>query len=314
MGEEIRRHVLEDGGQRVALLNLGCITQSWEMRDGTNIVLGYDRAGGYRQNPMFLGAIVGRVAGRIGGAAFTLDGTRWQVDASEPPNCLHGGAGGIHTRLWQMETDGARAVELRLTSEHGDQGFPGRLDLTVTIRLENGWLTYDMAAEADRPTPVSLAQHSYYNLAGHGTIWDHRLRVPADTRVVSDAANVATERTEPVAGTPLDLQAGRTIAEADPESSGLDMTYARLAATEESPVILTAPGGREMRMVSDQPCLQAYTGAYIGPLHGSAHAPFHGLCLEPQGWPNAVNRPAFPQSIAAPGAPYRQRLALRVTP
>lgn len=132
------------------------------------MVLGYPRPQDYLNNPYFLGVIAGRVANRISGAGFTLDGQRYALPVNDPPNHLHGGPAGIHAQNWGVEPDGTGAVQLRLVSPDGDQGYPGRVRFEVTITLCGHTLTYDMRAETDRPTPVNLAPHSHYNLMGQG--------------------------------------------------------------------------------------------------------------------------------------------------
>ncbi|WP_238369491.1 aldose epimerase family protein [Heliomarina baculiformis] len=311
---KVESHVLRDGRQSVTVLDLGCATQSWlvhhQGRD-VPVVLGFDDPESYRDNPDFLGFIVGRMAGRIGGAAFEMDGARWALDVNEAPNHLHGGARGLHTRQWDMSVDGARAVELKLRSPHGEQGYPGQLDLTVVISLEDGWLCYDMMAEADRPTPVSLAQHSYYNLAGEGTIRDHRLIVPATEYLPVGPDLVTSGEVRSVAGMAFDCRAERRIAEIDPVGQGMDMTFAGLDAQADHPVRLRAPNGLMLEMISDQPCLQFYTSGKLIARHGADHCRERGMCLEPHGYPNAMNA-GFPLSLAAPGQPYRQRTRIRI--
>lgn len=295
--------MLEDGVTRVAILSLGCITQSWEV-GGQPVVLGHADPAAYIGNRAFKGGIVGRVAGRIAGARFDLDGQSWALDVNEPPNHLHGGAGGLITRNWDLQPDGARAVRLTLHSQHGDQGYPGAVDFTVTIRLAGHTLTYDMAARVDRPTPISLAQHSYYNLMGRGAVWDHVLSLPAPRYLRVGEGLLVTGEEEPLDGQPFDFRASRSIAEADPARAGLDLAYAGLAG----PVRMTAPNGMRLRMESDQPCLQLYTGRFLA----APHAPFEGLCLEPQQYPDSLNHAGFPVRLATPEAPYLQRLAVTI--
>ena len=311
---KVQRHLISDGRQSVTILDLGCATQSWMVHhrgQDVPVVLGYAEPDAYRYNPDFLGVIVGRMAGRTAGAGFEMDGERWALDCNEPPHHLHGGGRGLHTRQWGMEPDGERAVRLSLVSPHGDQGYPGRLDLTVDISLQDGWLVYDMQAVADRPTPVSLAQHSYYNLAGAGRIRDHHLTVPAGQYLPVDGDLVARGGLESVGGQPFDCRSAQVIADTDPEERGVDMTFAGLEATEAQPVRLSAPNGLALEMVSDQPCLQYYTSGNLRPRHGANHGPGQGVCLEPQGYPNALNA-GYPLSLATPEQPYRQVLRVRI--
>ncbi len=270
------------------------------------MVLGHDDPAAYIGNRAFKGGVVGRVAGRIAGGGFDFGGRRWALDLNEPPNHLHGGAGGLITRNWDSEAEGTRAVRLTLTSPDGEQGYPGALALSVTIRLDGRRLSYEMEARPDRPTPVSLAQHSYYNLMGQGAIWDHALTVPARQYLPTGPGLLVTGEVAPLDGKPFDFRGPRRIDDADPGRDGLDIAFAGL----DGAVHLRAPNGMALRMETNQPCLQLYTGKFLVP----PHHPFEGLCLEPQQYPDALNHPAFPDNIARPEAPYRQHLAVTIGP
>ncbi|MWD26863.1 galactose mutarotase [Aquicoccus sp. SCR17] len=314
--EEIRAYRLQDGGTSVTLLNLGAITQDWRV-DGRPVVLGYADPSAYLDNPMFLGVIAGRVANRISAARFELGGETWVLAPNEGPNMLHGGPVGTGRQLWQVERDGERALRLVLDSPHLDQGFPGALRIELIVTLEGRTLTYDMRATPDRETPVSLAQHNYYTLSG-GTepVWDHRAHVPASRYVAVDDALLPTGALVPVAGQPFDLRQERSLGEADPDRRGSDISHV-FDAPGANEVTVTGHGLR-LRMEADKPGLQFYTGGGLAPRHtplpGQSHARFHGLCLEPQGLPDAVTQPAFPSILCTPEAPYRQVLRVTIAP
>ncbi|MFK7753079.1 MAG: aldose epimerase family protein [Sedimentitalea sp.] len=302
-----RRHVLSDGGTTVTILSRGCITQDWRIAtDGGEIpvVLGYSDAMKYAQDPYFMGAVVGRCAGRTVQAGFDLNGERWTLDANEAPHHLHGGRGGIWAQDWQSDSDGTRAVQLRLTSLHGDQGYPGRVDFCVTITLNGDELSYDMRAISDRPTPLSLAQHSYYNLMGGGLIHNHRLGLRSKYALPQTEDLIVRGTQVPVEGTPLDLNAVAVLGDCDPMGQGLDLAYV-LAAPD---IRLAAPNGVILQARTNQPCAQLYTGCHLG----APFAPFQGVCLEPQGFPDAVNQAAFPTALTTPDHPYHQTLSVRI--
>ena len=274
------------------------------------VVLGYRDPQAYRTDPYFLGILVGRVANRISGAGFDVDGRRYMLAANDPPNHLHGGPGGIYGQNWAVDPDGARSVRLRLVSPDGHQGYPGRVTLTVTITLRRHTVTYDMRAETDRPTPVNLTQHSYYNLMGQGAIYDHSVQIAADQFTPTDAAMIPTGDIRALAGQGFDLRRAKTLQQADPGHHGLDLNYV-LSGTPDRPAAnVSAPNGLQLTLRTDQPCLQLYSAAHLGragtPLGGQDHAPFARLCLEPQGFPNAINTPGFPSTLISPDRPYRQ--------
>ncbi len=310
----VTRHVLSDGDVSVAILNIGCTLQDWRVPMGDRrvpVVLGFADPQDYVGSQGYLGAIVGRVANRISGAQFDLNGETFRLPANEPPNHLHGGPEGVHTRIWDMEPDGDTAVRLTLTSPHMDQGYPGRLDVSVTITLSGFDLTYDIRARSDRPSPVNLAQHAYYNLMGSGPVSAHMLSIAADRTTPTDTHLIPTGATTDVTGTDADFRQPRPVG-----TTPRDLNY---VLTGPAPAArLHAPNGLSMTLWSDQPCLQLYTAhalqATAPALAGQTHGPFAGICLEAQQYPNAINTPDFPLTLITPDQPYRQALRLRIAP
>ncbi|PSL20929.1 aldose epimerase family protein [Shimia abyssi] len=314
--DQIRQTTLESETMSVTILNLGCITQDWRVRHAgadLPIVLGYRAATDYLNNPAYLGAIVGRVANRIGGAAFELNGARHTVTANAPPHCLHGGDMGISKRIWEMDADETRAVELRHTSPHGDQGFPGEAVFTTTITLSGTTLTYDMRATVDRPTPINLAQHNYYNLMGRGTAHTHTLHIPANQITERSDDGIPNGTYHATAGNRFDFTRPRAISDADPAREGYDDNLV-LSAPHTT---LSAPNGLSLSLTTDQPGLQLYSSMFLTEEHtphaGQSHTPYSAICLEPQHFPDALNKPGFAPIIATPGAPYHQRLTLELS-
>lgn len=321
-GESIERIVLTEGDQSVALLSLGGCTQDWRIsRDASTqpVVLGYDDPASYVQNPFWFGAIAGRVANRIGGGGFTLDGRFYPLITGEDGLVLHGGPVGLARRMFTMELDSAaNAVRLRYRSPDGEEGFPATLDITYDIQLKDGFLRYKMGAVPDRATPVALAQHNYYNLAGHGTIWDHHVTVLADQYTPKLPNNLPNGEILPVDRT-RDFRFGATVAEADRQREGQDanLIFAKGIDRTDPVATVRAPNGLNLQIWSDQPAVQYYTGVGIAPtrggLDGRSYDAFSGLCLEPQNYPNAVNTLHFPSPIYTPEMPYRQELTLRLS-
>lgn len=318
---EIREFRLEDGGVSLSLLNLGCITRGWWVPLGgasVPVVLGYDDPADYLQNPTYMGVIAGRVANRIAGARFSLGGRDHHLTANEGPHQLHGGAGGLHSRIWQAETEGARAVRFTYLSPDGEEGYPGRAAFEVAVRLDGPRVTYDMTATVDRPTPINLAQHSYYSLGVSQPSRDARFTCLADRFTPVDDALIPTGQVMPVAGTRHDFRAGTVMAAADPDGLGTDLNLVMPDGRDSAQPVaeLMAPNGLRLRMWSDQPGLQVYTGHGL-PICDRAHpgqriAPWAGIALEPQGFPNAVNCATFPSIIVTPDHPYRQRLTVEI--
>lgn len=276
------------------------------------VVSGFQNPADYLSNPTFLGSIVGRVANRISGASFTIGSERFDVQVNEPPNHLHGGAQGLNTRNWTMQADGTRAVQLHHVSPDGDQGYPGRVEFEVTISLSGHTLTYGMVARSDRVTLINMAQHSYYNLMGQGMVLGHNVQINADEYTPVDGAGIPTGDVTSLSGCDFDLRRAKTI---EAVGRDLDMNF---VLSKRAAAQVTAPNGMTLEMTTDQPCLQLYTGANqtpgARPLAGQEHVPYSGLCLEPQGYLNAVNIDAFPSILISPEHPYRQTTHVRIAP
>jgi aldose 1-epimerase len=322
-------------GSGVSLCDLGAAVLEVRVpdREGrvANVVLGHRDVAGYLANAPYFGVVVGRCANRIGGAAFELDGRTYRVTPNEGPNQLHGGPAGFHARVWEIASRDAgperAAVTLRLVSEDGDQGYPGRLDAAVTIGWTAGHeLEFAFEATCDAPTVVNLAHHGYWNLAGEGesSVDAHVLRVRADAFLPVDEAHLPTGVLRPVTGTPYDLRRGRRLAEVlradDAQVAGakgvdhcfvLDRTGAGPDELVEAVRLHDPAGGRTLRLKTTEPGVQVYAGGYLdGSLVGRSGRRYRqgdGIALEPQRFPDAVHHPHFPSVVLRPGEVYRQR-------
>ena len=297
---------LAAGDMDVTLLSYGAITQNWRIGP-RNILLGYDDPAQYGTDRYYLGAICGRLANRIRNGRFPLGGAQVQLPLNHGPNTLHGGPEGLNSRFWEMEADtAANAARLAYVSPDGESGFPGRAEFEIVVTLTDNALIYDMHAAVDRPTPINLAQHNYYNLAGGGEIWDHVLSVPAESYLVAGEDLLQTGRIAPVAGTKFDFRKARTIGVADPGRAGIDGC---LVLESGAPgAVLSVPGGPTLSFFTGQPGMQVYNANTLG----DPFAPFTAFCLEPEGFPDAVNHPDFPSQIVTPETPYRQKLTIEV--
>ncbi|OIQ33246.1 MAG: galactose mutarotase [Alphaproteobacteria bacterium MedPE-SWcel] len=319
-GHLLKEARLRSGGLSLSLLNVGAVTRDLRLHhNGADrpLVLGFDDPAEYLANPDYLGAIAGRVAGRIKDARFELDGRVWSLAENEGRNQLHGGPGALSHVLWEMELLSDGAVRLCYHSPDGDNGYPGAVDFTVVARLDDMALEYHMTATVTQPTPISLAQHNYYNLAGGvGPIWDHRLHVDATGYLMLDETAVPNGEIAPLDGMHFDMRRGKSLGDLDPDRLGSDINLVFDAARDQAvPVAsLTAPDGVRMRVFTDQPGAQVYTASGLTPnpggLPGQKIDADMGVCFEPQGFPNAVNQAHFPDVIATPDRPYRQNLRL----
>lgn len=312
MTDRISRATLTDGQVSAAVLSLGAVMQEWVVPSGGRrvpVILGYADPEAYRSDPFYIGAIVGRVANRIGGASYVNNGQRIPLKANHGRHQLHGGSDGISMANWQLETDGPRAVRLTHLSPNGAGGFPGGVEFVVDIRLRGARITWDMRATPDCETPISLAQHNYYRLAA--PVPEHRLRVTASQRLESDADLIPTGTILPAPGwhRPRALVA----------ETGLLDGYLLFDADRDPalPVAeVASPSGLRLRLWSDQPGTTVYTGQSMTPapggLPGMPIDRLAGFCIEPSGLIDAPNHAEFPSILHSPERPYRQVLQVEI--
>lgn len=294
-------------------------------RDGVlrDVCLGYDGALDYATQGGCLGAIVGRYANRISGAAFTLNGRTYRLFNNEGPNTCHGGGFGFHKRWWHAQPAGENAVVCTLDSPDGDEGFPGRLALEVTYTWQGGALTIDYRAHSDADTVLNLTNHVYFNLAGQdgGEVGDHVLTLRAGQITPIGMDKMVTGARADVTGTPFDFRQGAALGErwGAPQlapAKGFDHNYC-LDGGDGPDAVLTCPRtGISLETFTDQPGCQVYSAGGLSPRagkEGAQYGPFHGLCLETQNFPNAVNTPAFPSPILRAGEVWQSRTVYRFT-
>ncbi|MSU90958.1 galactose mutarotase [Rhodobacteraceae bacterium 2CG4] len=323
-GASVEEAVLDSGAARIAILNYGCVIRDWRVpAPGREVpcVLGFDRFEPYPEHSRSFGIVAGRVANRTANGRFTLDGKSYVLPVNNGPNHLHGGPKGLGKRLWEMAADGNNAVILRYSSPDGEMGYPGNVEFELRFALDDTRLLIEMAGDPDRPTPINLAQHNYYNLNGGGDILGHRLRIAAARYTPVDDVQIPTGEIAAVDGTQLDYRAAARVGAVDAGRIGADhnllLDEDRDAAAPAAELASDETGLR-LRLWTDQPAIQLYTAKPLQvpvPGHGGAvYGPFAGLCLEPQHSPDSLNRPEWPSIVATPDRPYRQRLELEIAP
>lgn len=296
-----------------------------------DVVLGFGALSDYQQPQPYLGAVVGRHANRIRDGRFELDGREVVLARNDGAHHLHGGPEGFDRRSWSasvLDPGDEPALEFALHSVDGDQGYPGALEARVTYRLHDGRLHIDYLAAASAATPVNLTQHAYFDLSGRGDVRGQQLRLAASRYLPVDAQLVPTGEVRDVAGTAFDFRAGAVIGErlqalraSEPESPGFDHCFVldgSAGALRTAAELLDPGSGRRLRLLTDQPGLQVYTGNFLdGRLrdrNGARLQRHAGLCLEPQRFPDGPNQPGFPDPILRPGELYRQACVLDVAP
>jgi len=319
-GAEVNCYTLADGGMSVEILSLGGIIRSINIpvSDGVrDIALGFDDVAGYEGQSAFIGALIGRVANRIGRAAFSLNGRKYTLEDNDAGNCLHGGSDGFDKRIWEV-SEKPGALWLTLESPDMDGGFPGNLKVDVRYTLKDRALTIEYKAVSDADTPVNLTNHCYFNLAGHGSggIEDHNIRIFSDCISEINDLLIPTGKSLGVEGTPFDFRESRIIGEGinsdHPQialGGGYDHNFvlSQLTRRALSPAAVLEYDGVAMTCLTTKPCIQFYSGNFLTGETGKGGAAYlkrNGLCLETQYWPDVVNRIDFPDCTLRKGEIY----------
>jgi len=325
-GQAVELYTLtNDKGNSVKVTTYGGIVTQINVPDrsgkAADVVLGFDSLDKYTDGHPYFGAITGRVANRIAGGKFSLDGTEYTLAVNNGPNSLHGGKVGFDKRVWKADTkavsDGQQ-IALHYVSKDGEEGYPGNLDTTVTYTWTNdNELKIDYKATTDKPTIVNLTNHSYFNLGGEGsgTVLDHVLTLNAEKYTPVNADMIPTGEVAPVAGTPLDFTKptpiGERIAQLS-ETKGYDHNFVvdgKAGTLRPAAKVKDPASGRVMEVLTTEPGVQLYTGNFLdGKEVGIAGKPYvkHGaFCLETQHYPDAVNQKSFPSVVLRPGETYK---------
>jgi aldose 1-epimerase len=312
-------------GMVVKIINYGATVTHIMVPDKNgqlgDVVLGFDSLSGYQQpaNPYF-GCIVGRYANRIANARFTLEGKEYKLAANNNGNSLHGGLKGFDKVTWTLKgkeiNDEHSTLGFQYHSRDGEEGYPGNMEITVAYTLlPTNELKIDYIATTDKPTPVNLTNHCYFNLSAgkDSTILDHELMLKADKYTPVNDKLIPTGKIENVKGTPMDFNTpkkiGNDIAQV---SGGYDHNWVLTRSSngpERIGSLYHAASGRLMEVFTTQPGIQFYSGNFLdgslkntkGEMKYVKHA---GLCLETQHFPDSPNQPGFPSTILKPGETY----------
>lgn len=327
-GQPIYQYTLTNGnGMQVKVISYGASITDIITADKNghmhSVVFGFDSLSAYtgRQNAL-MGAVVGRVANRIAGGRFSLDGKEYKLTSN-----IHGGRQGFDKKIWKIEEIiHAKEVALKMTyfSKDGEEGFPGNLNVEIRYTLtRKNELKIDYMATTDKATHVNLTNHSYFNLSGGqaATIAGTELTILADQYLEANRNNIPTGNMLDVKDTPLDFTTGQPIGKRIGEEhpalkmgNGYDLTYIlrnqtgklKLAASAYEPV-----SGRVLKAYTTEPGLVFYTGNHLNPgVIGRGQKPsvkYAAFCLETQHYPDTPNQPGFPGTVLKPGEVYRSQ-------
>jgi aldose 1-epimerase len=315
-GRIVKSYKLDNGrGMTVKILTYGAIINQINVPDAsgevTNVVLSAKTLEEYLGSFRAAAAVVGRVANRIANARFTLDGVEYKLPANNSSNHLHG----VFSRsVWQGRilpaTNNAAAVELIYFSKDGEDGFPGNLTVKVTYTLTTAYdLGLVFTATTDKATPINLANHAYFNLAGGGNVLDHVLWINAKRYTPVDDGMIPTGEIASVTDTPFDFTRPRRIGERidqlKPRPGGYDHNYVLEGRPNKMDIVARVQDpdtGRRLEVVTSEPGVQFFTANHLN------HA---GFCLETQHFPDSVNHSQFPSTILRPGEVFKSTTVFR---
>ena len=297
----------------------------------SDILLGYDDLEGYLNDVSYMGAVIGRYANRIKGAALEIDGVKYDLSQNEGSSCHHGGKSGFNRALWDatiISTGVNPCLQLERTSEDGEGGFPGELKVRITYTLnDQNELTLEFQATTDKKTVISLTTHPYFNLSDNQikTIDGHLLELNATEYLPIDSSMIPTGELRAVQGSPFDFltpnQIGSRMGNGNKQLSlagGYDHCYViNQSQNEFKPVakLCELESGRSLTISSNSPGLQLYSSNYLSEnVFGKGSKAFNkrmGVCLEPQHFPNAPNESSFPSSVISPDIEYHHKMVLK---
>lgn len=315
-------------GMSVSILNFGGIITEINVpnrnKEIENVVLGYENYANYEENPNFFGALIGRVAGRVQDASFTIDGTTSHLENNYGSHHLHGGSEGFHQVVWAVspfQTAETVGVTLTHTSPDGAGGYPGNVEVVVTYTLSNNnELTIDYTATTDKATPLTLTNHSYFNLSGNlaEIVQDHEITMAASEFVELDEELIPTGDKIDVTNTPFDFRTGRKLADGLQSNSAQNQIashgydhYFLFDQNEKNQIIVKEhASGRIMTVTTNQPGVVMYTANTLNKeldLKEGKSKPYLGVCFETQGSPASLAHKDFPSIILNPDEAYKKQ-------
>ncbi|MFT3680222.1 MAG: aldose epimerase family protein [Ferruginibacter sp.] len=336
IADEIKLFTIENNaGTKLIVSNYGAAVQSLFVKDNSgkmgDVVLGYDDVNEYTTDDYYIGTVVGRFANRIAGGKVNIDGEIYQLSVKPGGFHHHGGFVGFNKKLFTaapFSSISKRGVTFSYTSPHLEEGFPGELQLEVVYTLDDddAW-TVDYKAYTDRSTLINLTQHAYFNLsADHGaTIDAHELRLLGDFYLPVSEMQVPTGEIAPVAGTPFDFTAFKTIGKDIHDdhkqlvlSNGYDHSFVfekeHTSSLKHVAIVRESTSGRQMDVYTTEPSLHFYTGNFLENISGKQGTVYNkrsGFCLETQHFPDAPNHPHFPSTLLKAGEEYTSRTAFK---
>jgi len=322
-GKQIFVYTLNNSNELKAnIINYGATLVSFEMPDKNgqfdDVALGYNTLEKYIKGESYFGATIGRFANRIARGKFTLNGVEYNLATNDDQNHLHGGNKGFDKKVWnasRTKTEDGVAINLTYLSPDGEEGYPGNLKCNVTyILTDNNQLKIIYEAETDKPTPVNLTNHSYFNLAGQGKgdILEHKLMLNADEYTPVNEELIPTGEIKKVKDSPMDFTQPVSIgARIEQVPGGYDHNYVlnKNKSLELAARVYEPKTERMMEVFTTEPGIQFYSGNFLNGIHGKSgkiYRKHYGFCLETQHFPDSPNHHNFPSTVLNPGETYCQ--------
>jgi aldose 1-epimerase len=330
-GKTAHLHTLKNSKGMIARIStLGATLVQLHVADKNgkfeDVILGWDDASGYQsEDNQYFGCTTGRVCNRIAKGKFSVDGKEYSVAINNEPNHLHGGVErSLDKVIWKAKsfkpTSGAAGLRFSYTSPDGEEGYPGKLSITVSyVITEQNALRISYTAKTDKATPVNLTNHAYFNLGGAGskTILDHSLKLYCDTYTPVDETLIPTGKIAPVKGTELDFTKATRIGKRiksliDTPTLGYDHNFVINRKKDQryapAATLRDPKSGRTLTVRTTEPGIQFYSGNFLKDQTGKGgktYAHQSACCLETQHYPDSVNHPNFPTTILQPGETYQ---------
>jgi len=323
--ELVHQYILTNKpGASARLIDYGAILTNLFVPDKNgkmgDVVLGFDDAKQYEMGGPYMGCIAGRYANRIANGMFTIDGVSYAVTMNQGTNCLHGGFKGLAKRMWHGETgmtpDGP-TVRFTIHDPDGAEGFPGNVNVTVLYSLTNdNVLKIQYFATTDKPTPINLTHHSYFNLSGSGDVLKYVAKINATHYLPVDSTLIPTGQVAPVAGTPFDFTKAKLIGHDIKSLASKPLGYDHTMVLDnpggkfiQAAQVYDPNSGRLLECWTTEPGVHFYTAGGLNNVpgkNGQSYGPGAAFCLETQHYPDSPNHPDFPSTILRPGQVYRQ--------
>ncbi|KPF42943.1 aldose epimerase family protein [Rhizobium sp. AAP43] len=316
-GEAVEQVVLSGGGLTASILTFGAVLQDLRLEGhDAPLVLGFEDLAGYLDHSPYFGATPGRCANRIGNGRFSLEGTDYQLELNEKGvTHLHGGSDGMGRRNWTILETTADSVTMEIEDPDGRAGYPGTTRTRATFALKPGGI-FSVIYETvtDKPTIANVCHHAYFNLDGRLDILGHDLMIAADHYTPVDERLIPTGEIKSVENTAFDFREMRPIRlDVDGQQFGYDHNFCFSSTRMDKRSVALARSvnsGLTMEIATTEPGVQFYAGGKVSPavpgLEGRRYGAFAGFCMETQIWPDAINKPNFPNAVLRPGEILRQ--------